>query len=186
MILNLVDRRTEGPSGNSAAEWFSVNATLLSELAARIGPPDWAVDLVLVEDGQMTDLNEGFRQVSGVTDVLSFSYLVPAGKNDVQLAQGLSYAPYDLKLDETEPTGGSAEDISPVVGEIVLAPGFVTRRCLANDWPAELEFPMLVVHGLLHVLGWDHLEAEEKLAMQDIEEKVLATANLTHPLRQRS
>ena len=73
-----------------------------------------------------------------------------------------------------------------VVGEIVLAPVFISRRCRENDWPVDLEFPMLVVHGLLHVLGWDHLEDLERQAMQDIEEKVLGTVNLTHPLRQRS
>lgn len=182
MILNLVDRRTLVPAAGSGADWVTGNTSQLEKLAAQVGPREWTVDLVLVDDDKMTELNKGFRQAAGTTDVLSFSYLVPAEDGDAALATGSCYAAFDLKLDEGEFTGNSAV----VVGEIVLAPGFISRRCLENDWPVNLEFPMLVVHGLLHVLGWDHMEDQERQSMQDIEEKVLATVNLTHPLRQRS
>lgn len=182
MILNLVDRRTTVPAAGSGADWVARSTALLEELAVQVGPPEWTVDLVLVDDDRMTGLNEGFRQAAGTTDVLSFSYLVPAEGGDADLVTGSCYAAFDLKLDDGEFT----DDSAVVVGEIVLAPDFISRRCLENDWPVSLEFPMLVVHGLLHVLGWDHLEDVERQAMQDVEEKVLATVNLTHPLRQRS
>ena len=182
MILNLVDRRTSVPVAGSDADWVARSMSLLEKLAARVGPPEWSVDLVLVDDDRMTGLNEGFRQAPGTTDVLSFSYLVAAEDGDADLTTGSCYAAFDLKLDQGEFT----DDSAVVVGEIVLAPVFISRRCRENDWPVDLEFPMLVVHGLLHVLGWDHLEDLERQAMQDIEEKVLGTVNLTHPLRQRS
>ena len=191
MIINLVDRQTGLSQAGAGADWVTENRDLLSALASQVGPSDWSVDLVLVDDGRMTELNEGFRLAGGVTDVLSFSYLVEAGLNgggavDVTLPQGSGHAACDLKLDKmdtSDPTTGAG---LPVVGEIILAPEFVSRRCAANGWPVELELPMLVVHGLLHIMGWDHLDDDERQAMQDIEVLVLAGENLIHPLRRRS
>ncbi len=45
---------------------------------------------------------------------------------------------------------------------------------------------MLLVHGILHILGWDHASEEETAAMQVMEAGVLATAGLPHPLLERS
>lgn len=181
MILNLVDRRTTGPR---ETDWMGANLTLLNALADRVGPAEWSVNLVLVDDAQMTRLNREYRQIDGVTDVLSFSYLSVAEAGQGELAAGELGAAVDLALDEAEAEEGADE--CPVVGEVILAPGFVTARCGERDWPADLEFPMLVVHGLLHILGWDHMEDEEREAMQALEESILVQEKLTHPLRKRS
>ena len=152
----------------------------------KIGPGEWAVDLVLVDDDRMTGLNDRFRDSDRVTDVLSFSYLVAPDAGPADLPAGRHHAACDLALDRSgfpeAPTPGEPA----VVGEVILAPGFVARRCGENGWPVELEIPMLVVHGLLHVLGWEHDDEHQRQAMQDIEEAVLASRQLTHPLRPRS
>ena len=182
MILNLVDRRSNAGQETRVRDWFAGSTPLLEKLAQPVGLAAWSVDLVLVDDEVMVGLNQGFRGKQGITDVLSFSYLEEAGADDCDLAAEKGHAAVAVKLADNE----TQEGMVAVVGEIVLAPGFVVERCQANGWPVDLEFPLLVVHGLLHILGWDHLEAAQEAAMQDHEEEILQSLNLTHPLRQRS
>ena len=156
---------------------------ILADLVEPLGRPDWSVDLVLVDDKAMAGLNEGFRKVSGVTDVLSFSYLLDTGAGEPDLARGRGHAFNDLWLDTLSVT---REDVpAQAVGEIVLAPGFVAGRCREEGWAPEHEFPLLVVHGVLHVLGWDHISDPEAVAMQAVEVVILAAGGLPHPIRER-
>ena len=183
MILRLVDRRCAQPE--AAADWFagSGSEALLAGLAAGLGRSDWTVDLALVDDPAMTALNRDFRGTEGVTDVLSFSYLEAAGPGLPDLAGGSGGASSDLWLEPIARQDRDGPD--PVVGEIVLAPGFIARRCADKEWPLDHEMPMLVVHGLLHVLGWDHRNESETEAMQVVEQEILAAAGLPHPMRER-
>ncbi len=128
---------------------------------APLGRPEWAFDL---------------------TDVLSFSGLEEVGAGPPDLAAGQAGAGTDLWLDPLhadDPVGMG--EISGV-GEIILAPDFIARRCAAQGWPLEKEIPMLVVHGCLHLLGWDHEEEERGRAMRRLESERLAACGLEHPL----
>jgi probable rRNA maturation factor len=156
----------------------------LTGLAADLGRPEWTVALVLVDDGTMAELNEGYREVPGVTDVLSFSYLLATGPNAPDLPAGQGYASCNLWLDTTQ--AAPENDGSPTVGEIVLAPAFVAERCRRREWSLEHEIPLLVVHGLLHLLGWEHVDTAQTEAMQSVEQNILAGGGLPHPLRERS
>lgn len=186
MILNLVDRRTDRTLPEPTGDWFTQRLDRLKALAGQVGPDGWAVDLVLVDDEHMAGLNRRFRGHDGVTDVLSFSYLVEPAGGPVDLEAGRHHAACDLALDPSGFPAGAAAGEPAVVGEVILAPGFAVRRCEQNGWSVAGEIPMLVVHGLLHVLGWEHDDERKRQAMQDIEEAVLASRQLTHPLRPRS
>jgi len=76
MILTLVDRRREPVRDATAA--LCAPWALLAELAATLGPPDWRVDLVLVDDGAMAELNRGYRGADGPPTCF---LLVPAGRH---------------------------------------------------------------------------------------------------------
>ena len=178
MILALVDRRREPvPDATAAlcAPW-----ALLAELAALLGPPDWRVDLVLVDDGAMTELNRGYRDADGPTDVLSFSSLLD-GSPDGRAAgirAGERGARHDLWLDPQE--AGAGPD--PLAGEVVLAPRFIADRCREQGWAPDQEMALLVVHGCLHILGWEHDEPADRRAMMELETTVLRGCGLPHPL----
>jgi len=176
MILSLVDRRG---TDVSMADFQGENWRRLRRLAAAVGHPDWVVDLVLVDDRNMADLNRQYRRRDGVTDVLSFSYLEFAGAGAPDLPAGRGYAPADVWLGEQS----DAAIIGGAVGELILAPAFVAARCAENDWTPATEFPLLVVHGSLHLLGWDHEDVAEGRAMQEHEVAILAGEGLSHPLR---
>lgn len=176
MNLELVDRRLVRPE--PAGDWFEQNRDLIARLAGHVGHPEMEVDLVLIDDATMARLNQEWRRKEGPTDVLSFSDLIPDPVprfpgGEFHLAEGLSLTGPSLPDDGERRT----------LGEIFLAPDFVDRRCRENSWSVTAEFPMLIVHGMLHVVGWDHRDDEELKAMQDIEETVLRAEQLTHPLR---
>lgn len=183
MILRLFDRRSGVDGGFD--EWFDApdRRDLLVEIAGTLGHPHWAVNLVLVDDQAMVELNKDFRQVDGVTDVLSFSYLETASDREPDLPADENHARMDLWLDC--PTGVNVEGMDQVAGEIILAPGFIRDRCKENGWLPGQEMPMLVVHGLMHILGWHHDNEQQTEAMQAAEQSILARAALPHPMRGR-
>jgi probable rRNA maturation factor len=180
LILSLVDRRSapgDDPTWKDGGE-LALGA---AALAARVGPSVWAVDLVLVDDAVMEQINRDYRGVAGVTDVLSFSYLLATGTGPPALAAGRDHAHCDLWLDAAE--ARVEGDGAPVVGEIVLAPAFVADRCRDKGWPAAVEFALLVVHGCLHILGWEHERTADSEAMRATEAGILGQFDLPHPLR---
>jgi probable rRNA maturation factor len=178
MILSLVDRRrVPTPPAEAAlcAPWV-----LLCRLAGELGPAQWRVDVVLVDDAEMTGLNAGYRGAEGPTDVLSFSYLTEAdpGTGVAGAGAGDRCSRLDLWPDPLE----SGDGPDPLVGEVVLAPGFITARCLEQGWAPDQEMALLVVHGCLHILGWEHDDEADRAAMMVVETAVLRGCGLPHPL----
>ncbi|MFN2371544.1 MAG: rRNA maturation RNase YbeY [Candidatus Krumholzibacteriia bacterium] len=182
MKLNLVERRRRprqepDPWAAGRRAWPACAA-----LAAGLGVPGWRIDVVLLDDTDMAELNRDFRGGDGVTDVLSFSYLESEGPGDPDLPAGGGEAAVDLWVEALTP----AEADAATVGELVLAPAFVDGRCRRMGWDVDHEWPLLVVHGCLHVLGWIHDTAPQREAMQAVEARLLAGQGLPHPLRERS
>jgi probable rRNA maturation factor len=177
VILNLVDRW--GTGGEVIEQLRGASWSRLGRLAGQIGGSDWPVDVVLVADDMMSGLNRRYRDGEGVTDVLSFSYLESEGTGPADLVSGTGLAPHDLWCPVENERSGA-------VGELVLAPAFIGGRCRENGWPVAEEIPLLVVHGCLHLLGWDHMEPAAQNAMQAVETTLLAGEGLSHPLLRRS
>jgi probable rRNA maturation factor len=111
--------------------------------------PD-AVELsvALVDVDEIARLNAGFRGVEGPTDVLSFGCDEPC------------------PVDSDEPIA---------IGDVVIAPEVAERQAAELDTTVESELDLLLVHGILHLLGYDH-EADEDAAVMQARERVLLTA----------
>lgn len=185
MILGLVDRRAERAPAAAAA--LCAPWELLERLAAGLGPASWRVDIVLVDDEAMAGLNLAYRDAEGPTDVLSFSYLAPEGDGEPPCRAGERGAHRDQWPDtfcDGGPggAGDSGGEGGPLVGEVVLAPGFITGRCAERGWVPGHEMALLVVHGCLHILGWEHDTEADRRAMQAVETAVLDGCGLPHPL----
>jgi len=172
VILSVVDRRDVAPLRTGCCVDGAELPPLLAEVVAGLGEPDWPANLVLAADGEVAELNHTYRGREGVTDVLSFSYLQNAGEGKPDLGAGQRGACHDLWVDQA----------GDVVGEIVLAPGFVTERCVREGWQVEAEFALLVIHGCLHLLGWDHEDPAMGKDMRNRESGLLAGMGLRHPL----
>jgi probable rRNA maturation factor len=192
--LELVDRRRRADDGwrGDGELWPTLVA-----LAAPAGRSDWQAAVVLVDDDEMASLNEAYRGHADPTDVLSFSYLQPEGAGTCDLGAGEGWAACDLWSDEAGPAalepatpGATADPAAPAAeaatvwqaGEIVLAPAFVAERCARNGWDLAAEWALLVVHGILHVLGWEHDTEPRRQRMRAAESELLARRGIRHPL----
>ncbi|MCP4292859.1 MAG: rRNA maturation RNase YbeY [bacterium] len=178
MIPRLIDRRTQTPADDLVTDQMG----LYQKLVSGMGNGEWNFNLVLVDDDNMKSLNEEFRGKQTVTDVLSFSYLLSESGEGSHLPQGINHAYVDLWMDGI---AGSADALNDSeIGEIILAPNFIFQRCAERSWKPETELPMLVVHGCLHLLGWDHETVEQTLAMRKEETEILGSCHLKHPLNE--
>ena len=106
--------------------------------------------VVLADDEQLQDLNREFRDIDAPTDVLSF----PSSESDPET--GRRY-----------------------LGDILISVQRAEEQAAAGGHPLEAEIQMLVVHGVLHLLGHDHAEAEEKARMWAAQAEVLARLGLS-------
>jgi probable rRNA maturation factor len=71
---------------------------------------------------------------------------------------------------------------APMLGDIVLASGVCAREAAAKDVPMETHATHLVVHGMLHLLGYDHETGDDDAEeMEEIERKALASLGISDP-----
>lgn len=100
--------------------------------------------IYLTDDAHIQALNRDFLGIDSPTDVLSF----PAGERDPQ--HGHLY-----------------------LGDIVLSLPRALEQSQKAGHPLEAEAQLLIVHGVLHLLGYDHAEAEEKRRMWEVQHAIL-------------
>jgi probable rRNA maturation factor len=110
-----------------------------------------ALAIVLADDVLLRELNLRHREVDAATDVLSF----PAGEGE-----------------ETPGPEGEPE----YLGDIVVSVESVERQAASAGLAAGEELAHVVLHGLLHLLGYDHEEPDEEAVMKAREEAVLGAA----------
>lgn len=118
---------------------------------------DATVDISVVNDEQMQELNKTTRGVDKTTDVLSY----PALDKITDFTQKNYPTDYDGMLKAV------------VLGDIAINTDAAARQ--AEEYgTGEREINYLFVHGMLHLLGYDHIEQADKDKMREVEEKVLA------------
>jgi probable rRNA maturation factor len=120
------------------------------------------VDLVVADDETVRRLNSAYRGLEEATDVLAFSF-THAG-------------PYEGE-GEPPPYDPSPWPLPPgvrLLGEVVLSYPQAARQARRAGRPIREEVAHLVVHGVLHLLGYDHHTPEGEAFMQGLERKALA------------
>lgn len=122
-------------------------ATWLASVAPR--GARGTVTVAVLTDARMRQLNRGFRGVDAATDVLSFpTFSSPAG-------QRASAA--------TPRRRGIATTFAPL-GDIAIARGVATRQAREAGHATSTELRVLALHGLLHLLGYDHETDDGEMA----------------------
>ncbi|MGI8662136.1 MAG: rRNA maturation RNase YbeY [Acidimicrobiales bacterium] len=126
---------------------------------------DAELSLLFVDEVAIAELNHRFMGVDGPTDVLAFPLeddLVGMGRWPDSGTPG--------------PMGNRSEPSDPplLLGDVVICPAVAARNAPNHAGTYEDELALLVVHGTLHVLGLDHAEPAEELAMQAKERDLLA------------
>ena len=125
------------------------------------------VSVALVSDHEIQNLNRTFRGVDKPTDVLSF----PGGR----------MGRMGRKRNHSTPP---VLPIQPVIGEIAIARGVARRQARAARHSETTEWRVLALHGLLHLLGYDHENDDGR--MQRVERKLRRKGGLREGLIDRS
>ena len=137
------------------ARWSELTRRALSDEGVR-GLAE--VSLIFTSVETMSELNAQFMGKSGPTDVLSFPI-----DDEPQPAGRVPDAGGSGPGDPTE------SEIPQLVGDIVICPTVAVTNAVEHDCPLDDEIALLIVHGVLHLLGWDHavdLEAERMEARE--------------------
>ena len=118
------------------------------------------VSVRLADDGEVRTLNRDYRQKDRPTNVLSFPMVQR-----------------DLIATVTQ----NSDDGEVLLGDIVLAHGVCVAEAAERGISVEAHATHLVVHGTLHLLGYDHMTDDEGDAMEAIERDALATLGIADP-----
>jgi probable rRNA maturation factor len=132
-------------------------------LAEERVPPDAEVSLIFVDSDAIADLNRRFLDGATATDVLAFPIdddLVSGGRRPDVGGRGPG--------SPSEP-----EEPPPVLGDVVICPTVAERQAVARDAPLDDELALLIVHGILHLLNYDHAEEADARAMRRRESELL-------------
>ncbi len=113
--------------------------------------PQTDLSVLLVDTDVMTDLHVRWMDEPGPTDVLSFP------------------------MDELRP--GRDDDPAPagLLGDVVLCPEVAAKQALTAGHSTAEELLLLTVHGILHLLGYDHAEPDEEKEMFALQRRLLLT-----------
>lgn len=126
------------------------------------------ISLVFVDNEEIREINNDTRDIDRETDVLSFPMLDYEGKKVFKEM----YKNYDFDV-----TYKDGEDI--VLGDIVLSLEKALEQSKEYNHSFQREASYLVVHSVLHLLGYDHMVEEDKIIMRRREEEILEKLNIT-------
>jgi probable rRNA maturation factor len=117
-------------------------------------PPETGLTLLVSDTDELRQLNRQFLGIDESTDVLAF----PAG--------------------HTDPDTGER-----YLGDVVISHPHAQAQASTAGHPVEAEMQLLAVHGVLHLLGYDHADDEEKNRMWAVQSEILASLGLPADLQ---
>ena len=125
---------------------------------------DLAIELIFVDEEEIRRLNSETRNIDKVTDVLSYPSL------DGIKGQALQGEDYPFDIDE---------EGNLVIGSIAICCQRAKEQAEEYGHSYERELHYLIVHGIMHCLGYDHIEDEDRAQMREKEEYILGKLGIT-------
>lgn len=119
--------------------------------AAEAGDPAAELTLRIVDEAESRALNNRYRGKDRATNVLSFPFEDPPGVS------------------------------TSVLGDVVICAPLVEREARASGRPAQAHWAHIVIHGVLHLRGYDHERDEDAVRMQAMESELLSACGFSDP-----
>lgn len=123
-----------------------------------------AIELIAVDEDEIKTLNANTRGMDKVTDVLSYPSL------DGIKGKAIVGKNYPFETDENGRV---------LLGSIVICRQVAKAQAIEFGHSYERELHYLIVHGIMHCLGYDHINDDERKEMREAEERVLAKLGIT-------
>ncbi len=144
----MIDVNNETDAAVDEVEFAELARYVLDQLHVADGAE---LAILFVDEPAMEELHVQWMGEPGPTDVLSFP------------------------MDELRPGTADAPTPAGLLGDIVVCPSVAARQAATAGHSAQEEMLLLTVHGLLHLLGYDHAEPEEEKEMFALQRKLLLT-----------
>lgn len=123
-------------------------------------PYEATVNLLLTMNEEIQEMNRNFRETDRATDVLSFPMLEYP-------------APGTFEFLEEEDCAFDPETGELVLGDIVISKEKVVAQAEEYGHSVRREYAFLIAHSMLHLMGYDHMEEEERAVMESKQKEIL-------------
>lgn len=111
------------------------------------------VTLRVVDAPEILALNQQYRQQAKTTNVLAFPAHIP------------EHVPLDI----------------PFFGDVIICPEVLAEESMQGGLPLEAHWAHIVIHGVLHLLGYDHIDPKDEVKMQALEIELLQQLGYQNP-----
>lgn len=132
---------------NNFPDTFNIDTSFLKQAAqltlSHLDKPEMDITLRLTNDSEMRQLNQTFRGIAETTDVLAFN------QNEIDPETNRLY-----------------------LGDIIISTECTAKQAMDEGHPLDHEAAILVIHGTLHLLGYDHAEPEQKNEMWKVQKEI--------------
>ncbi len=163
MLIDLqitVDNEDNLPASQAFHRW--AKATF-----AELGKDD-KVELTirLTDNNEVQQLNRDYRGQDKPTNILSFPYAaMPIDPLELQMAYAGDVAELDV----------------PFIGDLIIATGVMEAEAVEQGKMLYDHYAHITVHGILHLLGYDHNQDDEAEVMEALEKRILAKLGIANP-----
>ncbi len=140
---------------NSGPQAFKKYKSLYTKLAKDVFAylkinANYVLEINITDDAKIQEINKAYRGLDHPTDVISFAFL-------------------DNIVNEPTIIG----DVPRLLGEIIISYETAIRQAEAYGHSLEREMKFLFTHGMLHLLGYDHQDADQEKIMFDLQDQIL-------------
>lgn len=147
-------------------QYFKIPRTLSRDYCTRAlqalekavkKPQQGSINLIVIDEAEMARMNQQFREKEGPTDILTFSYLNQ-----------------EKRETRNEKRGGFVSSDNQVAGEIYLCLEKIKSYAKESGKTYKEQLEYIIVHGLVHLMGYDHESEEDWREMEKVEKKIQA------------
>ena len=149
-------------------EYRSLIENVVKTALESEGFPDQVqISVTLTDEEHIKEINKNFRNIDSPTDVLSFPMLEFDGDGYGYEHVDSNSVDYDIDTDEL------------LMGDIVLCIHRVFSQAEEYGHSTQREFAFLLVHSMLHLSGYDHIDENDTLVMEDRQRQIMNTLGIS-------
>ncbi len=139
---------------------------------------DVEVSITFVNEESIREINKEYRDIDNSTDVLSFPMI--EYDSDYSRISERKEEMYDFLIDVIDIKNPDTDEI--ILGDIVLCVPVIINQAKEYNHSILREYAFLIVHSMLHLLGFDHIEEDERIIMENKQNLILESLSITRDL----
>lgn len=150
-VQRVINDRDGLPEDDDIHRWIAATLDVVAATHDQVVKPEYELTVRIVDSKESQQLNSRYRHQNSPTNVLSFPFTAPA--------------PVEL----------------PLLGDIVICAPVVKHQAAEQHKALHAHWTHMVVHGVLHLLGYDHIEVADVKIMEALEIKILQQFKINDP-----